>query len=816
MSEPESESARLRATIDRLRGEVEGQRRAMRTRAVIEQAKGILIERISCSPDAAFGHLVRLSQDSNRKLADLAADLVGSVAPPDHDERVPDADGHTADGHTTGAAPPTAAPPPTAGPSAPPERPGPAPARPGAGAPAVRGDFAARYHMAASALASAESPDELAALLTEVALAPLGVGAVALTVLEPDGALRLVASHGVPSHQLSQWQRIPPQTSLPLTDAARGGTTVWVRRSEFGARYPDLKGEDLVPGDTVCALPLRTGERLIGAMKLGWPGTFRADRATEHHLSALARLCAAQLLRVLVPGGEGGPVPAGEPWFRAVLDALLDPVLILHTVRAPAGKVTDLRVVHANAATVDLAGRTGQDITGRLLGELYPGMVASGAFQHLLDVAASGVPYRREAEQYVEIVGGAVHGSTMTLHATPFLDGILVSWRTHDEQERREQQLAQAQRLAGLGTWQWEVSPARLDCSAEVFRLLGLPERPAPGTLAPAEAEAAVAPADRAAVRALAERLLGGLASAAFEFRVIRADGAVRTVRAIAETVPGSRDGDVLAVRGVIQDVTAWRHTEWALADTRARLAEQVRRTAVEHRAVRALRHALTDVPGGPPARNLDVAARYVPAGSDPQVGGDWYDVLTLPDGTVLTVVGDVSGHGLQAAAGMAQLRDALRGLAFTDAGPDRLLQLLNRMLCHLGGGFVATAVCGRLDPAARTLTWARAGHLPPLLVHDGVARYLDPPPGPLLGADPAAVHRSTVLTLEPDDLVLLFTDGLVERRDEGLDRGLGRLLGAVEEYRAPGLQGCLDHVLRRLRAPNPDDDTCVVGVRLT
>lgn len=605
--------------------------------------------------------------------------------------------------------------------------------------------------------------------------------------------------------------------SLPLTDSARGGATVWVRRSEFASRYPDLKGEDLVPGDTVCALPLRTGEQLIGAMKLGWPGTFRPDRPTERYLSALARLCAAQLLRVLAPDEDeaGVPVPAGEPWFRAVLDALLDPVLILHAVREPEGKVTDLRVAHANAATVDLAGRTGQDITGRLLSELYPGMVSSGTFQHLLDVAASGLPYEGEAEQYVEIVGGAVHGSTMTLHATPFLDGVLVSWRTHDEQERREQQLAQAQRLAGLGTWQWEVSTARLDCSPEVFRLLGLPERAASGTLTPAEAEAAVAPADREAVRLLAERLLAGHASATLEFRVVRPDGIARTVRAIAETVPGNRDGEVLAVRGVIQDISAWRHTEKALADTRARLAEQVRQTAVEHRAVRALQHALMDVPSSPPAPNLDVAARYLPAESETRVGGDWYDVLTLPDGTVLIVVGDVSGHGLRAAAGMAQLRDALRGLAFTGAEPDRLLQLLNELLCHLGADFIATAVCGRLDPVRRTLTWARAGHLPPLLVHDGVARYLDPPVGPLLGAHPAAVYRSAVLALEPDDLVLLFTDGLVERRDEGLDRGLERLLRAVEEYKVPGIPGCLDHVLRRLRAPNPQDDTCVIGIRL-
>ncbi|MFG3054039.1 SpoIIE family protein phosphatase [Kitasatospora sp. NPDC048239] len=795
MSEPESESARLQATIDRLRGEVEGQRRAMRTRAVIEQAKGILIERISCTPDEAFSHLVQLSQDGNRKLVDIAADLLGTAAPPDADEHIP-------------AAPP----PPVAVPR------GPAAPRPPVAAPVVTGDFAARYHVAASALASAETPDELATLLIEAALAPLGVGAIALALLEPDGALRLVASHGVPAHQLSQWQRIPPHMSLPLTDAARGGATVWVRgRAEFAARFPDLKGEDLVPGDTICALPLRAGERVIGAMKLGWPGEFHADREGERYLTALARLCASQLLRVLTPGTEAGaPVPTGEPWFRAVLDVLLDPVLILHAVREREGKVTDLRVEHANAATVDLAGRTGQDITGRLLSELYPGMVSSGTFQQLLDVAATSVPYRGDAEQYIEVVGGAVHGSTMTLHATPFLDGVLVSWRTHDEQERREQQLAQAQRLAGLGTWQWEVSSARLDCSPEVFRLLGLRERAALGTLGPVEAEAAIAPADRATVRLLAERLLAGLSSATLEFRVVRADGVTRTVRAIAETVPGHRAGEVLAVRGVIQDITAWRRTEKALADTRARLAEQVRQTAVEHRAVRALQHALMDVPSGPPADNLDVAARYLPAESDTRVGGDWYDVLTLPDGTVLIVVGDVSGHGLRAAAGMAQLRDALRGMAFTGAEPDRLLQRLNQMLCHLGGDFIATAVCGRLDPVRRTLTWARAGHLPPLLVHDGVARYLDPPVGPLLGAYLAADYRATVLDLEPGDLVLLFTDGLVERRGEGLDSGLERLLRAVEEYRAPGIPGCLDHVLRRLRAPNPQDDTCVIGIRLT
>ncbi|MCX5208511.1 SpoIIE family protein phosphatase [Kitasatospora sp. NBC_00240] len=813
MPETGPESA-LQATIDRLRAEVEGQRRAMRTRAVIEQAKGILVERLGCSPDQAFEHLTRLSQDANRKLVDLAADLVGSVAPPEADERPPAAD-----------EPPAVVGPPTA-PRARVRRVEDhvlVPAPPGRGDPSA-GEFAARYHVAASALSSAESPDELAALLMETALAPLGVGALAVTRLEPDGALRLVASNGVPAHQLSQWQRIPPQMSLPLTDAARRGATVWVHgRGEFTRRYPDLTGQDLVPGDTVCALPLRTGEQLIGAIKLGWPGTCTPTAHLRRHLSALARLCAGELLRVLAlsPEGGGAPFPAGEPWFQAVLDALLDPVLILHAVRgadgtATGGTVTDLRVVHANAATVDLAGRTGAALTGRLLGELYPGMVASGTVRQLIEVAVTREPYLGAAEQFVEVVGGAVHGSTMTLRATPFLDGVLVSWRTHDEQERRETQLVQAQRLAGLGTWQWRVADDRFDCSPEVFRLLGLPRPARRGCLTAAEAESAVAPGDRQAVRRAARQLLDGERAAALEFRIVRPDGVGRRVRAMAEAVPGPIPGSpVLAVRGVVQDVTAWRRTEEALVATRSRLAEQVRRTADEHRAVLALQHALMDAAAGPPTPGLEVAARYLPAETEAKIGGDWYDALTLPDGTVLIVVGDVSGHGLRAAAGMAQVRDALRGMAFTGAEPARLLERLNQMLCHLGGGFIATAVCGLLDPAARTLTWARAGHLPPLLAHEGAARYLELLPGPVLGAVPHGVYRSTVLRLEPQDLVLLFTDGLIERRGEDLALGLDRLARAVEDYRVPGIDGCLDHVLRRLKAPNPRDDTCVVGLRL-
>ncbi|GAA2830168.1 SpoIIE family protein phosphatase [Kitasatospora paracochleata] len=787
----------LEATVDRLRAEIEGLRLAMRTRGVIEQAKGLLIARLSCTPDEAFRHLREESQRTNRRVVDIAAELLGVAAPPDAPDPAPSA---AASPGGTSAAPPLA---PAVGPSpALPEFP-------------PQG-FAARFHLAASALTSADTPDDLARLLHEVALAPLGVGAVVLALLEPDGALRITGSHGVPAQQLSQWQRIPPRTALPLAEAAHLGTTVWVdNREDFAARYPDLPGEDLIPGRTVCALPLRTGRRLIGAMKLGWPEEYHADRAAARYLSALSRLVAAELPRVLSGGPEdfGSLEPASEPWFRAVLDALLDPVLILGAIRETSGKVTDLRVEHANAATVDLAGRTGEDLVGRRLTELYPGMAAGGTLDRLLDVAASGTPYEAETEQFVEIVGGALHASAMTLHATPFLDGVLVSWRTHDEQERRSNQLAQAQRLARLGTWSWSPGSDGITCSAETLRLLGLEDETGP--LTAQQALAAVAPTHRSAVRAAAAELLAGQTPVTLEFEVPARSG-YRSLRSLAEaTLSAVGPPEVVAVAGVVQDVTPWRRAEQALSSTRDQLAEQRRRTRAEHLAFLSLQHALMEAPTGPLPPGLETAARYLPAERESQVGGDWYDIMTVPDGTVLVVVGDVSGHGLRAAAGMAQLRHALRGIAHDGVDPAQALDRLNRMLCHQRVDFIATALCGRLDPRTRILTWARAGHLPPVLARPGSARTLDLPEGLILGVTPRARYRTAQVRLAPEETLLAYTDGLVERRGTDLGTGVGRLLDALREYRATSLDGCLDHLLRRLDAPNPLDDTCVVGLRL-
>ncbi|NUU21164.1 MAG: serine/threonine-protein phosphatase, partial [Streptomycetaceae bacterium] len=187
----------------------------------------------------------------------------------------------------------------------------------------------------------------------------------------------------------------------------------------------------------------------------------------------------------------------------------------------------------------------------------------------------------------------------------------------------------------------------------------------------------------------------------------------------------------------------------------------------------------------------------------------------SLPDGRSLIAIGDVSGHGLPAAAGMSQLRHALRGMAYTGASSAEILTWLNQMVCHQSSEYIATALCAHLDPAEGTLTWSQAGHLPPLHIRNGVPHVLDPPAGMVLGALPDASYGTGVVQVEPGDMVLMYTDGLVEHRGDDLGRGLSRLVRTVRESGAEDLETCVEHVMRDLGTPNPQDDTCLIGFQI-
>ena len=203
---------------------------------------------------------------------------------------------------------------------------------------------------------------------------------------------------------------------------------------------------------------------------------------------------------------------------------------------------------------------------------------------------------------------------------------------------------------------------------------------------------------------------------------------------------------------------------------------------------------------------------RYLPASRAGRVGGDWYITADMPGGHVLIALGDVAGHGLAAAAGMARLRGALAGLAITGSPPERLVGWLNDLVHHVGPEHTASVVAGYFDPPSRTLTWAQAGHPPPVLVRGSWARPLDPPAGVLLGAGNDE-YAAAILALAPGDLLLLYTDGLIERRNRSMDEGLATLSAAVRGINDP--ERAIDAAVSALGSADPEDDTCLVALRV-
>jgi serine phosphatase RsbU (regulator of sigma subunit)/anti-sigma regulatory factor (Ser/Thr protein kinase) len=215
----------------------------------------------------------------------------------------------------------------------------------------------------------------------------------------------------------------------------------------------------------------------------------------------------------------------------------------------------------------------------------------------------------------------------------------------------------------------------------------------------------------------------------------------------------------------------------------------------------------LPDLPG------VRMAARYVPGGVGVDVGGDWYDVIVLPAGEVGLVMGDVAGHDLRAAAVMGQLRNALRAYAGEGLAPHKALERLNRLCNQHDVNEMATCVFAVLDPVSSTLRISNAGHYPLLLRQpDGAVRLLELPAGPPVGAVRQVRYDERLVQLEPGTMIVMYTDGLVERRGVGVEEGLARLQRAVADGPADVSQ-LADHILQALleRRRPPDDVALMV-----
>jgi PAS domain-containing protein len=784
----DEELLRLITVVDHQRRELDRIRAAAAEESVVAMARGALMERLGLSSAEAAGQLAELAAATGIPLAEMAAAVLS----------VPRA------------------------PSQPPAEPG---AEPGRRNNPDRNNSVLLTEVAAELAADGT---ELAGTLAAQVLDPLGATAVLLWLLEAGGTLSLLGERGLSGGEASRWRHIPPQLDCPAQRVALGAADLWWPAGRRAAdRAPVIGPPD--GARVVLALRERSGG-LLGVMEASWPGPQAFTAELRQHLSALADGCA----RVIAARLAHGDLTAAQPRqaVYTLLDDLAESVLVARAVRDDDGGLTDFSIEHVSPGFRDPAGRTETDLTTLTLLEAYPASVAgSGLFARAKQVLADGVAQHIPGPLRVSLGGERSAGEAASadevvladLRVARFFDGVIFTWRQDRSADRLATVLDHAQRLGRLGGWEENLVTGAVRWTDSAFGLFGL--TPRPGAEIPlADLHSYVMAADKPVVKRFRQRLPEQRDALTATFRVVHPDDrSIRQIRVFAEPVVDAA-GTVVALRGAFQDISAHYHTQVALAATRDQLADSEQRVAEEHRLALRLQQAIMPPDEQPvEGAGIDVAVRYRPVGEGHLVGGDWYDTLLLPDKQVLLVVGDVAGHGIDAVTGMVAARNSLRGLAITGAGPAELLRMLNGVMCDLTSGVVGTVVCGLYNPETSVLRWARAGHLPPVLVHGRTARQLPLPGGVLLGMDPDASYEEATLSLRPGDTLLLFTDGLIERRGESIVDVLGVFVATVApDPETPEGQGGPEPTAAaqadRIMAAafsDTDDDACLVAVHI-
>ncbi|MFC5903953.1 SpoIIE family protein phosphatase [Streptomyces zhihengii] len=780
---------RLAAMVDRLRGEVEAAHAAAEGRALIEMAKGIMVERLGCGPAQAALQLAELAEQAGLSPIELAADIINQAARDHVAEAAGDFVRRTVEGT------------------------GEQEAEDGRRA-ADDVSVAVRLRTAESAALAAGDTQTVAESLLQHALAPLGATAVAVWAAAADTSFTLRGHAGFGPEEAERWRYVPPGVATIARHALSERRAVWID-SPASSPAPSI-GRAQHPRGGRVAVPAGAGGRIHGVLEICWPEPLAPQpAAVARQIEALAELCAHTLENP--PGGApseaGRPGPAEVSELVDLADGLYDPALVLTPLIGPDGHLADFRIRHSNGRFQDPAGRPRSAVDGALLLEAYPLAAGDdGLFEKIERVYATGEPFRAQRMTLTALVGQVPLSTVADLSVSRHGGSVLFIWRIEDETARLASLLQHAQRLGNIGGFEENVISGEITWNGQLFTLYGRGTADGPVSLQDLAAHAHQD--DAVAIGRFLQAVLHHRRATSTAFRLQRPDGVTRHIRVIAEPVLDAGDR-LLAVRGAYQDISSQHWTEVALAATRDQLAHTEQESAERNRLALQLQHAIMppsrdpyDVPG------LEVAVRYRPAESDSLVGGDWYDAVTLPSKKILLCVGDIAGHGIEAATGMVVLRNAMRGLAVTGAGPGQLLSWLNIVAHHLTKQVTATAVCGVYDPQERVLRWARAGHLPPVLVRGEEATTLPLLGGMLLGAVAEAEYAEGEVRLTPGDTLMMYTDGLVERRDTAVQESLQHLLATAQQP-AASLERRLDSLLTHSRS-DTDDDTCLIGIRVS
>ena len=764
--------------VARQRDEIDRLRTAARRQAVVEQAKGVLAERLSCRPDEAFEDMLRLAQATGSDVAVIAAGVLGVPPPPG---------------------------PPSAAAAAPAEGlfdPAryvrkvavPKPAPPGERTP---------QPVALAAIGTAAGSEELAELVRE----HVGCDGVLVYLVEPDGGLRLEAAANVPAEVRLEWERVPSRLETGVLAALRGGLPQWLPDLEEARRRYVLIGDPGTVWRSRAWLPFLDQTRVVGVIGLLWSENHDFPAEERWELEVLARAAGSTFMALV--SAEGPALSRNwSLWAQHLLDALPGSVTLLGAVHGEDGEVVDFRFEAASPDAVDLAGRRYRQLVGRTMLTSYPTIAGTDLWATFYRVLSTGVREVVNIFDYEENSPGLPQHGRYTLTIGRFGDGLILAWHEHEDPLQLER-LRSVQRLGNIGWGEWNLMTNEIDWSDQLYVIFD--RDPALGPMSLDEIRGSVVGEDlpilRNAVRSILER--GERADS--ELR-LKAGDQVRCSRFIGEPVLDV-EGRPIRLDVVLQDVTAMRSAEKRVFD----LSEQF---AQEHQVADHLRSAVLPLPSRPlELPGMKVAVRYLAAEPWAEVGGDWYHAFPIDDGSTVLAIGDVAGHGLATAAAMAKLRYALTGAALTNPDPAGVLDVLNRMLTAGEGVTLASAVVGRFEPATRRLSWAQAGHPAPLLLRSHDVQRLDRPEGPILGAVRGAVYATARISLAPGDTVLLFTDGLIERRPSAGARGddLERLMDEIRGFIADlDPEEMPEALTSRLVPATPLDDTCIVAATIT
>ena len=697
-----------------------------------------------------------------------------------------------------------------------------------------------------TALAAALTPFEVAEAFTKLGAAAAGGSFTNMAMLtkEPD-SVQVVHRPSFSPTVLTRRGTYDLDADTPACEAIRVGLPVLLGSlDEIRTRYPALLAEIEEAGlGSRASLPLHSATgTTFGAIGFGWPGPQEFEALQLRRLDLIAQLVGLALERAMkqqTESGQGDQLPS-------ILETMPNAFFSLDA---------NLTITSLNAEAERLLRRSRADVLGSPFLSASPEAASARlgrSFRHAIESGESVV-----FEEFFAPFDG-----WFEVHAWPDREGLNVYFS--DVSERRNSEFAQsvaldeARRAQARLTFVADVS-TRLHGAATRTELFERLSRAVITYMADwctvvvpsGEELIRVAAAHRDPILdGLAKRLVGGYPhpfSGPSPGVVVYRSGEPLRLRRLAQQIVTDLDdsiasaaygrtlrllGDgpglimpiyfneeVVAVLTMVRsggepftdaDIATMTQVTATVADLLddAMHLETQRETASALQAA-ALPRTL------PTSDRLALAAGYRAASEGAQVGGDWYDAFELQSGRIALVVGDAAGHGLQAAALMTQMRNALRAHLFDSFGPSESIAKLSSFIATQEPEAFATIICVEIDPATGEGIWASAGHPAPILLNpEGVSVHLRGKPAPPIGsADPQSLQQPIEhpVALRAGDRLVMFTDGLFERRGVDIEIGLTHLMITAEQTRESDVATACDSILREMLLGSHDDDVCLL-----